>query len=722
VADNIKTFSDNVGTVHADGAGAAAYEQLGRHVEANYSTAGRAIGAGIEHVQADIKQHDEMSDAASLANGFADLDMKTSQNLSDAKNTMDPHDPDGVQKFMAQHQQALDDLEGNLSTDKGKEMFTRMSANYRTSTFNKYLGDQSNAAAGDIVSKYNGAAKTLSNMAQQDPTNVGTASAQLEISSEALPVEHRAAYLSQAKQGLYDSAGEGMVNRIASNPNVTADQVDAAKAFINDKANGYVDNMSEGQFAAVNAKFDRIKDTQGNVQSVIAAQTLSSGFEQLKGNGGNDPGNQWQTIIDSYKGKSPEATQVWKAEAQRKYDAAISFGQAAKSVNGTPDDAVDAQIADVSAKLDTAKPEEMASLEAKQKAMVEAQAQRDKAFHADQAGWTVENNDVVQQRFAAYQANPGPQTFAQYAQTSAAEQQRLFPNDAPKLLSHDMNDHIGAAVSGITSGPEGAQQAATILSSYAQIGGKYWPQLSQELFQAKTLNANQFVASSLYAKPGASALAAELLRASVVAPKDLVGMNAGKEDMTAEKARAAANDAFAPLARTAIDGRDRVSVVGGYEEALSTLLQFRGNIGDAKDLAKKMINDEYSFTTTLRIPKAAQVNTDDVTAGLQSSLGRVTDASSGINGANLIIPKSFSGLGPNDQKRAYVANIQARGRWVTNSDESGAVLHDENGNAVWQAGKDGKPQLVGVSWADAAKAGSDARGLTGKAYKFVAGQ
>jgi len=106
--------------------------------------------------------------------------------------------------------------------------------------------------------------------------------------------------------------------------------------------------------------------------------------------------------------------------------------------------------------------------------------------------------------------------------------------------------------------------------------------------------------------------------------------------------------------------------------------------GDAAKLASKMINDEYQFKSTYRIPTSARVNADDVDAGLKSALGRVSDANSGIAGANLVIPQSYSGLGPNDQKRAYIANVQAQGHWVTNSNESGAVLYDEQNHPVWQ--------------------------------------
>lgn len=724
MADNIKTLDQRINAPRADSTGSSAFEMEGRHVEADYATAGRAIGGAITHGAAELEQHEALVETSKITNGFADLEMQTAKNLDAAKSTMDPHNTNTASDFLAQHQDALAAIGDNLTTRQGKAMFERLQANYKVGTYDKVLGYQSAAAANEVVTNFKQAGTTYSNLAEQDPTSVSTAAAAIQAAAPGLPAEHRAEITKALTMQVYDSGGEGIVNKLLSNHALTVGDIDTAKAYLNDQKNGFVQNMSPGQFASINARMDRMKDTTGNVQSVIAAQTLSAGYKQLEENGGDDKGGQWQSIINNYQAKTADATAEFKARAQRDYDAAVAVGKATKEVKTTPDADLTSDLVGLKKIVDTAEPEQAQKAEATLKAVTEAKKARDEAFTKDPATWMNTNNDVVKSRYQQFAQNPTPQNFQTYAATSIAEQRRLYPLRQAKIVSAEMSATIGEAVSKVTNDPAGASAAGNILSSYAHTAGQYWPQMAQELYKDKTLNANQFVAASLYSKPGATSLAEEILRASVVPQKELIDKNLGNPDVTEAKARAAANSAFASLDRTMLDDRSETRIVGGYEQALTTLMLARGTVstGTANALAAKMINDEYTFKGTYRVPNSARANPDDVDAGLKSALGRVSDANSGIASANLIIPPSYSGLGPNDQKRAYVANVQAQGHWVTNSDESGAVLYDEQNHPVWQKGADGKPQMVGMKWADAAGKGVVARGIAGKAYKFVMGQ
>lgn len=725
MADNIKQFTNTVEAPRAIAPvdkGSQAFEQEGRHVEASYAVAGRAIGGGLATVGDEYIKHETLVETADLTNKFAQLEMDTAKNFEQAKTNMDPHDTDAASNFVQQHQEALEAIGSDIRTDAGRQMYNRLAASYRVNSFNKVLGYQTEAAANSVIDGFKQAGKTYANLAEQDPTSAKAAAQNLETASAGLPAEHRAAITSELKTQVYDSAGEGIVNRLVKNPNVKPTDVDAARALLNDPNNGYVGNMSPAQFAAINAKLDRIKDTSANVQSVINAQALGDVYKQLETNGGNDPGGNGQKIIDNYVGKTPDETKIWKAEQQRKYDDATAFGKATAGVNSMPQADVEATVNNLQGRIAKAAPDQLGPLQASLKAVQKASAERDKAFFNDPAGWVRDNNEAVQARYNAFAQNPSPETFQQYAMATVAEQKRLYPNQVPRVVSDEMAQTIAGAVNKITNDPQGASAAATTLSSYAHTAGPYWSQMSQELYKQKVLNSDQFVAASLYGKPNGTALAEQILRASVVPQKDLLAMHAGDENMTQSKVRAAANAAFAPLAKTLTDDRSGVSLVGGYEEALTTLMLYRGSTKDASLLASKMINDEYAFKGTYRIPNAARVNADDVDAGLKSALGRVSDANSGIASANLIVPPSYSGLGPNDQKRAYVANVQAQGHWVTNSTEDGVVLYDEQNHPVWQKGKDGKPQMVGMKWADAEAKGVVARGVTGKVYKFITGQ
>ena len=91
--------------------------------------------------------------------------------------------------------------------------------------------------------------------------------------------------------------------------------------------------------------------------------------------------------------------------------------------------------------------------------------------------------------------------------------------------------------------------------------------------------------------------------------KELIDKNIGNPDVTEAKVRAVANSAFKDLDRTMLDDRSETRIVGGYEQALTTLMLSRGTAssGDAAKLASKMINDEYQFKSTYRIPTSARV-------------------------------------------------------------------------------------------------------------------
>lgn len=722
MAGNIETYTNNVKAPTADQAGSEAFELEGRHIEAAYAQAGSAIGRGIQQAGGAVEDHITLQETSDLTNKMASLEMQTAQDLEQAKTSMNPHDTDAASNFLQAHEEALNSMGEGLMTQKAKSMYNSMAASYRTNTFNKVIGYQSAAAADSIVAGFKSGFDTRSNLAVADPTTVGSSIEAIQQAGAGLPADKRDEIIREGTQQIADSGAEGLVNSLLKNPKATVDDVEAARTYLNNPDNPFVKNMSPSQYASVNTRLDRIKETQGNVQSVIAAQTLTDGYKQIEQNGGVDPNGQYQAIINNYQGKTADETAEFKARAQRDYDAAIGTGQATAAVKTTPDADIKNDILLLKKQMDGAAPEQAQKIEAEYKAVVEAKKARDEAFQKDPADWLNQNNDVVKARYQAFASAPSQQTFAAYAAASTAEQRRLYPNSTPRLVSDEMADTIQTAIGKITNDPQGAAAAANTLSSYASTTGSYWTQVSQELYHRKVLNPMQFVAASLYGKPNGTGLAEEMLRTSVVSDKDLAAKNVGNPNVTEAKARAAANAAFAPLARTLTDDRSPDSIVGAYETGLTNVLLNRGNISDAPGLASKMINDEYTFKGTYRIPTSAGVNGDDVDAGLKSALGRVQEAGSGIAGANLIIPRSYSGLGPNDQKRAYVANIQRQGHWVTNSNETGVVLYDEQGAPVWQKGPNGQPQMVGMDWKTAASHGVAARGITGKAYKFIMGQ
>jgi hypothetical protein len=90
-----------------------------------------------------------------------------------------------------------------------------------------------------------------------------------------------------------------------------------------------------------------------------------------------------------------------------------------------------------------------------------------------------------------------------------------------------------------------------------------------------------------------------------------------------------------------------------------------------------MIMGEYQFRGTLRMP--TNVDASAVVSGtkaVQADLGN----------HKIIVPPSYSGLGPHDQRSLYVRAIQEHGHWSTSGDGKTALLYDEQGTPVYEGG------------------------------------
>ena len=482
---NIKTLDQDLAVPRADGVGSQAFEMEGRHVEADYATAGRAIGGAIQQGSKELEQHEALVETSKITNSMADLETQTQQNFEEAKTKMDPHNTNAASDFIAAHQDALSSIGQDLNTRAGKEMYDRLQANYRVSTFNKVIGYQSAAAANDVVSNFKSGFDKRSNLALNDPTSVSAQIDAIKAAAPGLPAENRTQILKAGTMQIADSGAEGIVNQLLANKSLKPEDIETARTYLNDPKNAFIDNMSPGQYASVNARLDRMKVTSGNVQSVINAQTLEAGVKQVEQNGGNDPGDQYGNIIKNYQGTTPRETAEFQAKWQRNLDAAKAVGVATKEVKITPDADLTSAIVGLKQKVDTAAPEEAQKAEETLKAVTDAQKARDEAFKKDSADWVNKNNDLVGGRYAQFAANPTPQNFQAYAAASVSEQTRLYPLRQPRIVSNEMSEVIGNAVQKITNDPAGASAAGNILSSYAKTAGGYWPQMAQELLQVE---------------------------------------------------------------------------------------------------------------------------------------------------------------------------------------------------------------------------------------------
>lgn len=685
----IETFNANVNAPRADSAGSEAFELEGRHIESSYAEAGQALGRGIGQAGSAADEHETMVGTANILAGSAALDVQTAKDLEAAKTTMDPHDPNGVQDFLDAHQDAVSKLDpGPTATPTVQRMYEQVKANYSVNTTNKYLNYQSTAAANDIVSKFTSSGDAYANLAFNDPTAYKSSIQTLHAAAMAMPVEHREAVLNATAVKLADSTAEGFVSRLTSSTKTTLDDVDAARKYIADPANGLVQVMSPAQFASVNNRLNSIGKTQGNVQSVIAAQTLDNGYKQMEGNGGLDINNQWKSIIDNYQGATEADTAKWKAEQGRKYEDAQAYGQATAGVKEMPSDQIDQEIAGLQSRINNAVPDVLPKLQAQMTAITTAVKERDKSFYgpsADPAGYVTQNNEVVKGRYAAYAANPTSQNFSAYATASLAEQNRLYPTLAPRLVSSDLEQQISGALNQASTSDKGPAAVGGVLSQYAKNTGAYWPSIAIQLRQDKVISGNMGVGAELYGSLKTQALGETILQASALSPTDLKD----KFGIPPDKAMVGVNQALKPLIMTMGNLPNADKLIADYRNAAVAAVQYSGDVNSASATVQKMLTNRYDIEDqTLRIPKSLGIDARRVSDGASA-------VRSDIGNHSLVLPPGFSAM--NITPDRYAAQIKSSGKWFTNDNNTGALLYDVDGHNV-QETKNGKVVDVELSW------------------------
>jgi hypothetical protein len=649
-----------------------------------------AAGARVINRFEDSIAQGETSD---LAKKMSDLDLQTTQAYEDEKQKGDMSDPDFASKFVEKHLQPnLDKLGEDLLTPEAQKMYQQASLKLTSEYTKRAISDQATFAGNKAITDYKSQITTYSNLSTNDPTTTDHNAEMIRIAAKALPAEHRDALTKAALAANYESGGKGYLQAAIKNPNATLQTLDAAWEHVADKKNGFVDNMDPDAYAALKSQYETARMNLNAVNSAKADINFGDILKQVSGNGGNDVNGAGQALIDSYQGKTAAETQLWKAEHQKQYDEAMSFGKATVGVATMPEPELIDKITSTQAAIDKAAPGDIGKLTAQRDAMMASYKQRSQEFAKDQAAYVLQNSPVVASRYQDYLQKQTPESFANFAQASIAEQQRLYPGVTPALVTVDMAATIGNAVSSVPATPEGATQLGSVLRKYSKDAGQYWPQIAQELYHDKVLNPNQFVAASMWGKPDALGLAQDLLRASVMKPEDFSKTTTITEGQGDKFAKAA----LAPLALTLHDAANGGQLMSAYEGALATLIRAKGDKNAGAAIAAKMIMGEYQFRGTLRMP--TNVDASAVVSGTKS-------VQADLGNHKIIVPPSYSGLGPHDQHALYIRAVQENGHWSTSGDGKTALLYDEQGTPVYET-MHGHRAQVALDWKTLQKLGS----------------
>lgn len=667
-------------TVRADGTQAAAAAQAGQAIQAGYNALGQSVGQGLNKFGAQYEQHEVNQDTLRMA-GLAELDAKASVELSERIRHAKPEEVDQiVETSRAEFADKIAEVGQSLETDQGRAAFENIAGRMRAGYFKQSAAEQVSLAGTAAVQTVT---KTLdqyrAKVAADPPSwreSTATYFAFLDQQTAAgqLPREKNLEMRRIAGTQIAGSAAARYVSMVEDNPDSKPQDIARVREMLLNKESGFPDALDADQLETLLNRLDAAAKTRANARSQAIQATWPDLLARAKGNGGVDVNGDIEKILAEVRAnpsEDPVTQQNRITRMERERDEAVSYGQSAAGTQQAPQPAIDDALQAIDTKIQTAKPEELNALYARRKAIEGVAQARARVFFADPAAYVTSNSQSVAAAAQKFTKEPSPQNFATYAQLSAAEQTRLYPGVVPRLVTPELSQQIGKAIADVPEGRNGAVAAGRILNGWSQVAGRYWPQMAQELQAAKVINSDQFVAATLYSKPAAQAIAEQILLASALSPQDLATLR-GIQVSDAQKA---ARDAFGPLAETLANSPNGAQLVKSYQDALTKVLMYRGNIDDASTVAAKMLNDEFEFRGTLRIPRSGGNDGGMIERGAETIQDRVGDR-------NLVIPPSASALGPNDQKRNYVLQLQNTARWYTNEDGSGAVLYDESGHVV----------------------------------------
>jgi hypothetical protein len=676
--------------------GAQAWERAGRNIGGAIDQAGNALQRNLDLYD----QHETMDQQAQMTNQFVTAD----QNIEKAKN-------DALSKnlspseFVDSITPDLDKIEDTATTDRAKQYYQAKRAQIITEASKDYTSKYGAMAGDNLVNSLKASTTNAAKTALTDPTQTQAAinSAMLDNryamdhSDAKLSPQQRANAEKDVASTIADAGAEGYLRKLESGEIPAANAGKVSETLMDPKGQFYP-NMSLGKLNEVTQRLAKLQATNDGTAAQIAAQALPAIHKQMEANGGYDVGGQGQAIINNLPVRTPEQQKA-KAEAQRNFDDAAAAGRATKGAMSLPQDQLTAGIQSLDEKRKSASADEVDGLNHAYDAAVKAQKERDAAFHSDPSGWLTNpgNNATIAASYNAWKQHPDAKTLNTFVTQSMGEQARLYPNQPPSVLTAEMKSHIGDQVAQAKTSEGGAAATAQVLQANAAMFGPRWTQAAQELHHSGMLNDTQFLAASLYGDPSTVGLGTKLIQASFQNSKDLEA-NSGTSE---EKATAAAAAALKPLAQSLSDSISGQETVAGYTRGLGRLLlSISHDAGSdqtqaqAAKLAQQMVLSHYTFVPNgggqIRVPVSARLSATDVS--------HAADAYT-VNSTTLVVPPSYSGLGPKDQAQSYIDSLRSHGRWVTNSDETGMRLLDWSGNAASEM-KGGKQVPIEIKWKD----------------------
>lgn len=726
---NIRQY-ENQDKLQPNDLAAESMEKEGRHDESTAQVVRNNWDQGIDKVQRGLLNLDAKQDAATGSAMMADVaqftvdahkQLSQTLNSADAGSGVDPLDKfnsdylqpglqairdkyadnDTVTRSFDEH---ANDLYMNLN-DRGNGEWDQITRQ-QTATNMKSTGDSLANAATLSPADVDGLAaqsdKMIDGFRGMFPSRMNGAEAD--------------AMKKQQREGIYNSAATSALDAVMKNPTASLNDIDQLRTVFS--GDNFKDNMTPETYSRVMGDLDKTRLTRQTAASMSIKDNMPDMLAHVR-QFGDDQGVV-PKYIGAYAADSPDRTMADQANMQKQYQEALNEHDANKAIGDLPRDQAAAYVSGLKGKAQSATGMfDVGPATDKYNAAVKALKDRDEEFGKDPSAYMINHNDTVGALYQAYQKNPTPQSFQQYAAFTAAQQQHMYPGTSPQVLTPEIKQNFKSQFSAIDQTPQGATTAMSLLANLKQTTGQYYTGAVHELIQDKIIKPSQYVAGVLMARPESQMLAQEVMHASSV-PDDVMNKTS---PLSEDKALSLARQAYAPLASTLRGSANGQDLLDSYITSTAAVIRQRaaysggnyvgakGNSGqdaaDATAIANQSVLGRYNIKSGMRIP--TNYDQADVVGGAQSVLGD-------LGNHNLNVSPNYSGL--INGKDQFAKDIASDGYWVTNPKGDGAILYFQ-GSPVMEKNKAGVNAPLALDFNTMQTLGKQNRSTLNEAGRFV---
>lgn len=469
----------------------------------------------------------------------------------------------------------------------------------------------------------------------------------------------------------YDQALQTNVKMLTSKKNVSIAEINAFEKELKNKDSIWATNTT-------NPQFEKAVFQLGQARETIKAkyeQDYISGFpEYMKQVGEQGLENKLYTEANIKARVSPERARSMIEIMKSQEGAAI----AQNAINGKSQSEIIQMLSENEAKMkDQANSSMYNEISFADKALREGLIARNKELKEDGAGFVNKNNVAVSERYKAVLQNPSKETATDYASASVSEQRRLNPRIMPSILPKERVDAIGDEIERAADSSNGYEKVAALMANEIEMyGPEYAPYVIEDLKKSKKINSSHIVAANVLATSGNKYLAEKLIQSGSASEKELLVNDDARKNI-----KNAVNNSLVEFSKTLSNTSDGPKIVSENADALEKLAKFEaskrgGSISESEvsSLADRMLNDNYSFEGTYRIPKkisGQKVDTDSVKKGIKQVMTRDY-----LEKLDYVVPATNTNY--KDAKEQIIQSILDYGIVQNNSDSGIRILTEVN--------------------------------------------